>query len=92
MLWRKVMLCSCDGMLAMFSRVWDSLIAMNEAAAHTSHLTIREAANLLGVSVATLRNWDRQDKLKPRRHPINGYRMYDRAEIVRLKEQIEGKV
>ena len=65
---------------------------MTEAAAQTSHLTIREAANLLGVSVATLRNWDRQDKLKPHRHPINGYRMYDRAEIVRLKEQIEGKV
>lgn len=89
---RQIMLCSCDGMLPMFSRVWGSLIAMNEASAQASHLTIREAANLLGVSVATLRNWDRQDKLKPRRHPINGYRMYDRAEIVRLKEQIEGKV
>lgn len=75
----------------MFSRVWNSLIAMNEAVAQTGHLTITEAANLLGVSVSTLRNWDRQGKLKPRRHPMNGYRIYDRTEIVRLKEQIEGK-
>jgi DNA-binding transcriptional MerR regulator len=30
-------------------------------------------------------------KLTPRRHPINGYRVYDRAEIERLKIQIEGK-
>jgi excisionase family DNA binding protein len=64
---------------------------MNEAVSQTGHLTITEAANLLGVSVSTLRNWDRQGKLKPRRHPMNGYRMYDRTEIVRLKEQIEGK-
>jgi excisionase family DNA binding protein len=63
---------------------------MRQAVAQSSHLTIAEAASLLGVSVSTLRNWDRQGKLKPRRHPINGYRMYDRAEIVRLKEQIEG--
>jgi excisionase family DNA binding protein len=55
-----------------------------------SIVTIAEAANLLGVSISTLRNWDRNGKLKPRRHPINGYRMYDRAEIVRIKEQIEG--
>lgn len=63
---------------------------MNENASQSSYLTIAEAANLLGVSVSTLRNWDRQDKLKPRRHPINGYRIYDRMEIVRLKKQIEG--
>jgi DNA-binding transcriptional MerR regulator len=65
---------------------------MIQAATRSSHLNITEAACLLGVSVSTLRNWDRQGKLKPRRHPINGYRMYDRAEIMRLKEQIEGKV
>ncbi len=56
-----------------------------------NHLTITEAANLLGVSTSTLRNWDRMGKLTPRRHPINGYRVYDRAEIERLKIQIEGK-
>lgn len=39
-------------------------------------LTIGEAAEFLGVSTATLRNWDRSCKLKPRRHPQNGYRIY----------------
>src|SRR3954452_16783158 len=39
-------------------------------------LTISEAADYLGVSTATLRNWDRSGKLKPRRHPQNGYRIY----------------
>lgn len=63
---------------------------MNQETIQRSHFNIAEAASLLGVSVSTLRNWDRQGKLTPRRHPINGYRMYDRAEIMRLKEQIEG--
>src|SRR6185295_16227154 len=39
-------------------------------------LSISEAADYLGVSTATLRNWDRSGKLKPRRHPQNGYRIY----------------
>ncbi|PAK78468.1 MerR family DNA-binding transcriptional regulator [Acetobacter fabarum] len=63
---------------------------MNQATTQSNYLTIAEAASQLGVSVPTLRNWDRQGKLTARRHPINGYRMYDRAEIVRLKKMIEG--
>jgi PAS domain S-box-containing protein len=39
-------------------------------------LMVGQAANYLGVSTATLRNWDRSGKLKPRRHPQNGYRIY----------------
>lgn len=35
-------------------------------------LTIKDAAALLGVTPETLRNWDRADKLKPIRHPVNG--------------------
>src|SRR4051812_28460137 len=49
-------------------------------------LTIGEAAEFLGVSTATLRNWDRSGKLKPRRHPQNGYRIYlheDLADVLR---------
>lgn len=74
----------------MFHKVWYTLIGMTQTSEQSSHLNIAEAASLLGVSVSTLRNWDRLGKLTPRRHPINGYRMYDRAEIVRLKEHIEG--
>ncbi|MBX3406687.1 MAG: MerR family DNA-binding transcriptional regulator [Phycisphaeraceae bacterium] len=53
-------------------------------------LNIGEAASLLGVSVSTLRNWDRGKKLAARRHPINGYRLYDRAELMALIQEIKG--
>jgi hypothetical protein len=46
--------------------------------------TVGEAADFLGVSSATLRNWDRSGKLKPRRHPHNGYRIYLREELEEL--------
>lgn len=39
-------------------------------------LTIQEAAEFLNVSSSTLRNWDKQKKLVPDRHPINNYRVY----------------
>lgn len=65
---------------------------MVESKSKAAHITIAEAASLLGVSISTLRNWDRHGKLTPRRHPINGYRIYDLAEIERLKQQIEGNV
>ena len=47
-------------------------------------LTIKDAAAVLGVTPETLRNWDRADKLKPIRHPVNGYRLYPVAELKRL--------
>lgn len=57
---------------------------------HDDLLTIGEAASLLGVSVSTLRNWDRGKKLTARRHPINGYRLYHRAELLALIQKIKG--
>lgn len=54
-------------------------------------LTVSQAAARLGVSPTTLRNWDRSGKLKPHRHPINGYRIYANAEIEALKNAILGQ-
>jgi DNA-binding transcriptional MerR regulator len=54
-------------------------------------LTVGEAAAELGVTRATLRNWDKAGKLTPRRHPINGYRMYATTEIEALKNAITGE-
>jgi excisionase family DNA binding protein len=51
-------------------------------------LTIREVAHLLGVSLPTLRRWDAKGKFRARRHPINGYRMYSRREVLRLRDEI----
>jgi MerR family transcriptional regulator, copper efflux regulator len=48
------------------------------------YLTIRKAAERLGVSIETLRNWDRAGKLKPFRHPLNRYRLYRREDLEAL--------
>lgn len=53
------------------------------------YVTVGQAATILGVSRSTLRNWDRGDKLKASRHPINGYRMYRRTELDNLLNQIQ---
>jgi DNA (cytosine-5)-methyltransferase 1 len=45
------------------------------------YLTIREAADLLGVSPSTLRAWDRAGKLKAVRNPMNRYRLYRREDL-----------
>ena len=39
-------------------------------------ITIQQAADMIGVSPATLRNWDRSGKLKAVRNPANRYRLY----------------
>lgn len=44
-------------------------------------LLVGEAAAMLGVTTKTLRNWDRLGKVRARRHPVNGYRIYLREEI-----------
>ena len=45
------------------------------------YLMVGEAADFLGVSKDTLRRWDRAAKLKARRHPITGYRLYVKSEL-----------
>jgi len=52
-------------------------------------LTIKSAAEILGVSEMTLRRWDAAGKFRARRHPINGYRLYREDEVLRLKAKIE---
>lgn len=52
-------------------------------------IKIHEAAELLGVTEQTLRNWDRAKKLKPVRHPINGYRLYRVADLHSILGELE---
>jgi len=47
-------------------------------------ITIKEAAELIGVSPLTLRRWDNAGRFTPRRHPINRYRLYDRKELSKI--------
>jgi DNA-binding transcriptional MerR regulator len=51
-------------------------------------ITIAEAAQLLAVSMPTLRRWDASAKFSARRHPINGYRMYRRQDVMKLRKKI----
>lgn len=53
----------------------------------TTLITLAEAASYLGVSKATLRNWDKEGKLKAHRHPLNRYRAYDLEELRALRAQ-----
>ena len=48
-------------------------------------LTIRQAANQLGVTVDQMRNWDRNGLLDVPRHPETGYRLYGASEMGRLR-------
>jgi DNA-binding transcriptional MerR regulator len=52
-------------------------------------LTIKQAAELIGVAEATLRRWDAAGKFKARRHPMNGYRIYAEKDVIRLRNRIE---
>ena len=51
-------------------------------------LTVKEAAELIGVSPSTIRNWDRTGKVKAIRHPVNNYRLYNRNELLSIFERI----
>jgi excisionase family DNA binding protein len=49
-----------------------------------NYLRIKEAADYLGVSPNTLRNWGRTAKVTEHRHPVNNYRLYKKADLDRL--------
>lgn len=52
------------------------------------YITVKEAAELLGVSIMTLHRWDAKGKLKSYRHPINNYRLYKTADLKKLLMRI----
>ena len=45
------------------------------------YLRIKDAAEYLGVCQNTLRNWEEAGKIPVFRHPVNNYRLYDRADL-----------
>jgi len=48
------------------------------------YLRIKDAAQYLGVSQKTLRNWGRDGKIAEHRHPMNNYRLYTKSDLARL--------
>jgi len=45
------------------------------------YLTVKEVADLLGVTPLTVRNWDKAGKMKAYRNPINNYRIYKPKDV-----------
>lgn len=54
-----------------------------------SFLTVKDAAEYLGVSPNTLRNWGREGKVPMHRNPINGYRLFKTQDLDALVQEIE---
>jgi len=52
------------------------------------YLKVLEAAKYLKVTAQTLRNWDKLGKLKPKRHPMNNYRLYKKSDLDRVIRKI----
>ena len=57
----------------------------------SDYLMVGEAAEFLGVCKETLRNWERQKKLKSYRHPFNKYRLYKIEELKAFLEEFKQK-
>ena len=55
----------------------------------SDYLRISEAAEYLGVSPNTLRNWERAGKIVAHRHPMNDYRLFKREELDALLNQVQ---
>ena len=53
------------------------------------YMTVKEAAAYLGVCANTVRSWGASGKIKERRHPANGYRLFKKSDLDHLVEQIE---
>jgi excisionase family DNA binding protein len=52
-------------------------------------LRISDAAEYLGVSPNTLRNWENAGKIAAHRHPVNGYRLFRREELDSVLQQVQ---
>jgi MerR family transcriptional regulator, copper efflux regulator len=52
------------------------------------YLPLGQAANLLGVAPSTLRNWSNAGKIASFRHPVNGYRLFKREDVLQVRQQL----
>ena len=52
------------------------------------YISIKEAADLLGVTPQTLRAWEKKGELVPYRNPINNYRVYKISQIEKFFEEM----
>jgi DNA (cytosine-5)-methyltransferase 1 len=53
------------------------------------YYTIKQAAKLLNVTPLTLRNWDKNGKLRAYRQPLNNYRIYKTEQLEMFLRKME---
>ena len=53
------------------------------------YLTVKEAAQLLGVAANTIRNWDSGGKIPVYRHPLSNYRLFKKEDLQQVLNQID---
>ena len=53
------------------------------------YISIKDAAEFLGVTPLTLRNWDKKGTLTAYRNPLNNYRVYRLDQIELFLRRIE---
>jgi excisionase family DNA binding protein len=79
-----------------FGKVWRIGFVLNrghttgsaEVVKLSDYLRISEAAEYLGVSPNTLRNWVNAGKIAAVRHPVNDYRLFKREDLDALLKQV----
>ena len=53
------------------------------------YVTVKDAAEMLGISPNTLRSWGASGVLVEYRHPVNNYRLYRRIDLEQLRKKLE---
>ena len=53
------------------------------------YIRIKDAAQFLGVSENTLRNWEKEKKISVYRNPLNRYRLYRAEDLEQLLATIQ---
>ena len=54
----------------------------------SDYMRVAEAADYLGVSPNTLRNWVNAGKIAAVRHPVNAYRLFKREDLDALLKKV----
>jgi excisionase family DNA binding protein len=54
----------------------------------SDYMMIKEAAEFLGVTAVTLRNWEKDNKVKVYRSEQNNYRLYCKEDLEQMLENI----
>jgi len=55
----------------------------------SEYVKVAEAAEILGVSQGTVRTWAESGKIPMQKNPLNGYRLFLRADLENLLKQVE---